>query len=221
MSDRRLRVGPVLVAFCCAWFGCAVASIDRGITVDGLELAGFTGQPARQLGDCAFNQRERALAERLLTLELQRRPRLTCDTDLQAFARMRARDIASRGYFGHVTPENLGPNDLLRAQGFELPGYYSSGRGNTIEALVGGFEDVEDVLHRLLDSPDHRAHLLGEEDIFAEQDLFGIAYLREWDTPHVDHWVIIIARRARPEDPQFLCEPPPGGCRVLSGGATD
>jgi hypothetical protein len=90
-------------------------------------------------------------------------------------------------------------------------------RGNTIEALVGGLADADEVLGRLLDSRDHRSHLLGEDPVFRDQDLFGVAYLRELDTPHVEHWVIIIARKARPDDPRYFCEPPPGGCWLLGG----
>lgn len=161
---------------------------------------------------CAPSRKERALAELITRDPEQRRAVLVCDPLLEAVARERARDMATRRYFRHHTPEGVGPNDLLRARGFDLPGSYPTGRANTVEAIVGGFPDPKEVWEQLKGSTLHRAHTLGEDPTYLEQDLFGIGYVHEWHTPQVDFWVVLIARRAVPGEAEMLCSPPPSEC---------
>jgi uncharacterized protein YkwD len=161
---------------------------------------------------CAFSPKEQALAQLLVAKPTQLRPALTCDPLLTTLARERAQDMAKRRYFRHDNPEGVGPNDFLRRRGFPLPGSYPNGRANTVEAIVGGYSDPREVWEELLGSAVHRPQVRGEEATFLEQDLFGIGYFKDWDTPQVDFWVVLIARRAAPDEPETLCSPPPSEC---------
>ena len=169
-----------------------------------------------ELGDCELSAQERSFVEALATHPGQRRSELICDPVLVGFAAARAADMADRGYFGHVDPDNAGPNRRLRESGYPLPEHYRGGRTNNVESLLGGIGDPGRAVAELADSRDHRPHLLGEDPFYAEQDRFGIAYLRDPDTPQVDIWVLIIARPERPDDPRLYCTPAPG--RWLSVG---
>ena len=160
---------------------------------------------------CRMSAAEHRLAG-LLTGDPQRRSRLECDPELQAFARQRARDMAERGYLSHLTPERKGPNQLLRERGFPLPPSYPDGISNSIESITGGIRSAREVWRVLTDSSTHRSHLLGQDPEFLEQDRYGVAYHRDLYSPHVDYWVIVIARRARAGEPELLCTPEPAEC---------
>lgn len=163
------------------------------------------------LGACALDDNELILFQKLI--EHSKNPHdLSCDPTLQTFAEFRARDMATRGYLSHISPEHRGPNQMLRDASYPLPDIYRDGLANNVESIVGGIESPDAVWKALLASPAHRAHLLGEGAGFDEQDELGVAYARNLYAPHVDYWVIVIARRARPDDPRVICTPPPATC---------
>jgi uncharacterized protein YkwD len=62
-----------------------------------------------------------------------------------------ADDMLERSYFGHRTPEGLGPSERAREEG------YGSG---TAENLVEGRLSAEEALRSWLDSPPHRRNIL-------------------------------------------------------------
>ena len=165
---------------------------------------------------CDLSEPERRM-EMLLLGDGQRRPALRCRHELQAFARQRARDMAERRYLSHVTPERRGPNQLLRDRGYPLPPSYQGGLSNNVESIVGGIRTPADVWRALTLSATHRGHILGEDPDFLDQDEFGVAYYRDVYAPHVDYWVIVIARRSRPDEPPVLCTPQPAECFKVPG----
>lgn len=179
-------------------------------------LEKYLSPSAAEPGPCDLNREESALARQLTESRLQRRGHLVCNPRLVAFARARARDFAERGYFSHVTPDRVGPNDLLRNWGYELPDYYSRGLSNNVEAIAGGLTGPEAVWEALLASDAHRVHLLGELSFYREQDEFGVAYYYDPDTPHTHYWVVVVARPPKPGDPRLICTPAPGPCFRLS-----
>ena len=168
--------------------------------------------PVAAAADCLLAGRAAELAVMISASTEQHRELLICDPRLVAFAESRARDMAERGYFGHVGPDNLGPNALLVADGFPLPDAYPLGRNNSVESIVGGLSRPADVLDELLSSSRHRPQILGESRFFHEQDRYGIAYVYAPATPEVDLWVIVFAREADPDEPELDCTPPPGVC---------
>jgi uncharacterized protein YkwD len=166
--------------------------------------------------DCLPEGRAGVLGEMLAAHQAQQRVAMTCDPRLVAFAKARAADMAARGYFGHVNPDNIGPNELLVATGFLLPNTYSGGRNNNIESIVGGLPRPSEVLEALLGSTRHRPQVLGENPFFQSQDRFGVAYIYAPQTPQVDIWVVVFAREANPDEPDLNCTPPPGECFLRS-----
>jgi uncharacterized protein YkwD len=181
-------------------------------------LESYLAPPATEPGPCDLSREESALARQLTDKRLQQRRRLVCNPRLVTFARARARDFAERQYFAHVTPDRVGPNDLLRAWGYSLPDHYSRGLSNNVEAIAGGLAGPEAVWKALLDSTAHRVHLLGELPFYQEQDEFGIAHYYDPDTPHSHYWVVVLARPRKPGDPRMICTPAPGPCFNLSDG---
>jgi len=192
--------------------GCAPAG-GSGLV---MAIAAEPGQASPQrvstaLGNCTLDDNELHLFRKLIGYS-DNRSHLECSDTLQAFAESRARDMATRGYLSHTSPEHRGPNRMLRDAGYPLPDIYRDGLANNVESIVGGIESPDAVWEALLASPAHRAHLLGEGAGFDEQNELGVAYARNIYAPHVDYWVIVIARRARPEDPELICTPPPATC---------
>lgn len=89
---------------------------------------------------CQPNDLERVIAERMLAHPEQAHPVLRCDPLLERFARDRARDMGTRGYFSHITPEGLGPNVLLRQAGYPLwSGYSNANTANSVEIMYAGW----------------------------------------------------------------------------------
>ncbi|MBC7104585.1 MAG: sporulation protein [Firmicutes bacterium] len=93
---------------------------------------------------------------RMLTLVNQARARsglapLTADPELVRLARLKARDMIARGYFGHQSPTYGSPFDMLRAAGVS---YRYAGEN------LAGAPDVESAHANLMASPGHRANIL-------------------------------------------------------------
>jgi uncharacterized protein YkwD len=129
--------------------------------------------------------------------------------------------MARRRYVSHVTPDRRGPNRMLRESGYPLPDTYLNGLANNVESIVGGIEAPEKVWRALVESPDHRPHVLGEDAAFLAQDEFGVAYYRDIYAPHVDYWVVVIARRPRPGEQEVICTPAPSICFRVCTDAVD
>jgi uncharacterized protein YkwD len=88
-------------------------------------------------------------------------PPLVWDGRLGVAADIKAEEMNAYNYFSHQSPvSGLWPNDLVRTTGYPLPGAFRVGR-NSVESLFAGVPEL-DGLARLLASPTHRPHLLGE-----------------------------------------------------------
>jgi hypothetical protein len=84
---------------------------------------------------------------------------------LDAAAKMKAEDMASKGYFAHISPEGLAPWHWMKQTGYN---YTYAG-----ENLAINFSDSEDVIKAWLNSPAHRENLFSRH--FTE---IGIATAR-------------------------------------------
>jgi uncharacterized protein YkwD len=78
-------------------------------------------------------------------------PPLAPNPLLDRVSQEHAEDMLARSYFGHRTPEGLGPTERARADG------YRSGIG---ENLVEQRFSVDEALKAWLESPDHRRNIL-------------------------------------------------------------
>lgn len=109
----------------------------------------FAAATAR-LGD-----RERIAAEMLSRVNDVRRraglPPLAPNPLLDRVSQEHAEDMLAHSYFGHRTPEGLGPSDRARADG------YGPGIG---ENIVEQRFSAEEALEAWLDSPGHRRNIL-------------------------------------------------------------
>lgn len=168
---------------------------------------------ANEPATCMLSDEEALLAKFLEQHPDQSREDLVCDPRLMDFARSRAKDMADRDYFGHVTPDRKGPNALLRATGYEIPKYYVGGVANSIESILGGERSPAKAWRLLTESPVHRKHLLGQGETYAEQTHYGVAYLHQPESQYAHYWVVVIVKPGAAERP-MTCTPAPPVCIV-------
>jgi hypothetical protein len=74
------------------------------------------------------------------------------DARLDAAAQLKLADMARRGYFAHVTPDNRQPWDFILQAGYR---YRSAG-----ENLAKGFQDSTVLVRAWMGSPSHRANIV-------------------------------------------------------------
>lgn len=111
----------------------------------------------------------------------QRRQVLVLDDELARVARLRCADMYARAYLAHTTPDGIGPNRFLVQNGVSLPDGYDGRRtANNVESLRLGPDDVGGCLAALLDSPGHRAHILGD-GWWGGQRRIGVGVGPSWD----------------------------------------
>ena len=90
---------------------------------------------------------------------------LKADNVLQIAAEAKARDILSRSYFAHVSPDGTEPWDFIKDAGFK---YSFAG-----ENLAINYESALELQNDFMNSPNHRENLLSP--LFSE---IGIAVAR-------------------------------------------
>lgn len=133
--------------------GVGAAAVDGGtlyVFLLGWHEGDFFAAATAGLGD-----RTRVEAEMLARINDVRRqaglPALALNPLLDRISQEHADDMLLRSYFGHRTPEGLGPSDRARADG------YAAGIG---ENLVEQRYSVQEALDAWLDSPPHRRNIL-------------------------------------------------------------
>lgn len=107
----------------------------------------------------------------------QGRPELVKNDTLMDVAKYRVEDMLKHKYTAHTNLEGLGPNKLARNAGYAFPDNYGTEfDANNIESLAGGFTNMQEAFDGLLESPGHKAHILGLSQNFASQTNYGIYY---------------------------------------------
>lgn len=154
--------------------------------------------------ECGLDPRAQQLARLIIEDPLQQRLQLSCHSILAQAAADKAKQMAEHGRVDHFVG-GMGANQRLRALGYPLPPYYSSITGNSVEAVAGGYTSAAEVWEAFKSSSRHRSHLLGETAFFAEQNHLGVGFYYKWHSPHLEYWVVYIAREARADDPKQLC----------------
>ncbi|NJN84312.1 MAG: hypothetical protein HC802_19890 [Caldilineaceae bacterium] len=145
---------------------------------------------------CSLNDEEKALETLFLSDPNQKRQTVRCDLTLSAVARGRAQDMAERDYFGHINPDGIGPNYLVRQEGYPLPSYYSRALdGNNIESIGAGFVEAAELWEKWKGSPGHREHVLGLQNFYRTQIEYGIGYATDDASTYRRYWVLITAKR--------------------------
>ncbi|OUS23880.1 hypothetical protein A9Q98_14555 [Thalassotalea sp. 42_200_T64] len=144
-----------------------------------------------EIEQCGNSPQAQQPAQFIINDAEQQRATLRCNPLLTKIAIEKAAAMVEHGIVQH----NLGgsPNARLRSYGYKLPEYYGLLLSNQVEAITGGYTTAE-VWHAFKNSDTHRKHLLGELEFYLEQDGIGIAFLREWQTPHVEYWVVYLTK---------------------------
>jgi uncharacterized protein YkwD len=81
-------------------------------------------------------------------------PPLRVDARLRRAARGHSADMARRGFTAHHDPDGVTPADRMRAQGYPQP---------AAENIARGHSRPHAVMHAWMNSPGHRANVLGAE----------------------------------------------------------
>lgn len=153
---------------------------------------------ATPLGAIAATSVEIELACRIWLHPAQGRTAMLWHPVLHEVARAHACDMAHRDYFGHVSPEGVGPNVRAASAGYRLPDWYDADeQGNNIESLALRAPTSSPVvtLEQWIASPDHRRHVLAESEFRSEQFDTAIGYCaveRDGMTRH--YWAFLSAR---------------------------
>jgi hypothetical protein len=145
---------------------------------------------------CGMSETELGLAAILVAHPQQGRGQMVCDPILARVARARAADMAARAYFGHVNPDGVGPDYLVRQAGYALPDMYGTDvRVNMVESIAAGFGLTSaDAAWAVWDQSDvHRTHLLGRISFSAAQARYGIGHVSVDGSPFTNYWVFISA----------------------------
>lgn len=148
---------------------------------------------SEQLVNCGNNEEARSLFKLITEDTGQKRSVIRCNKILTDAAEAKAQKMLD---FGLVT-HNLGgsPNSHLVASGYKLPSHYGyEYNSNQVEAIAGGYSNANEVWDAFKRSEGHRTHLLGEHEFYIEQDEIGIGFVKNWNSPHVEYWVVYLTK---------------------------
>lgn len=153
-----------------------------------------------EASECGNSEQAIELVNLIKNDKIQKRTNIRCNKLLALAAEEKAKKMAEFGLVAH----NLGgsPNSHLTEIGYLLPEHYGTEfNSNQVEAIAGGYSDATDVWKAFKNSKTHRAHLLGEHEFYLEQDEIGIAFIKKWESPHVEYWVVYLAKSYQKKQP--------------------
>lgn len=148
---------------------------------------------ADELDTCGNNEQARLLVKLINEDKDQNRTNIRCNSMLTEAAVAKAERMSEFGLVLH----NLGgsPNSRLRDIGYKLPEHYGHEfNSNQVEAIAGGYSSAEEVWDAFKRSDSHRTHLLGVHEFYLEQDEIGVAFVKKWESPHVEYWVVYLTK---------------------------
>ncbi len=114
------------------------------------------GGPSTPSGDCGSAVEREQLRLTNADRSSQGLPALRCDPRLAEVARAHSRDMAVRDFFDHTNPDGEQPWDRMRRHG--IRDFSSAG-----ENIAYGYPTAEAVEEGWMDSPGHRANILGRD----------------------------------------------------------
>ncbi len=148
--------------------GVGVAPGDGGTAVVLLfatPRSSWLRQQVRPLEDLASVRREALERVNLARREDGKAP-VTIDPDLDRAAQAHADDMVERGYYGHVSPQGVGPQDFVQATGYPPYAFLA-------ENIAKGLYTPTEAVERWLDSPHHRENILDRRSV---QTGLGVAW---------------------------------------------
>ncbi|AUD78662.1 CAP domain-containing protein [Kangiella profundi] len=146
---------------------------------------------------CGLNDKARELAKLIITHKDQKRPILQCNALLAEIADKKAKEMAKLGKVSHDGPGGT-PDKRLVDAGYPLSLPTAVIGNNHVESVMGGTSHAEEALDYFANSYAHRIHIFGEHPFYMEQYEIGVGHAEEWYSPHIDYWVVYIAKAERP-----------------------
>ncbi len=114
---------------------------------------------------------EQAIADDMVGNSDQGRPYMVLDPIIEAVARARAEDMATRNYFSEVNPDGVAANYLLTQAGYKLPSWWSTAPAtNYVESIAAGSSDPATIWTAWMNSPPHKEHLLAQNSFLRHRD---------------------------------------------------
>ena len=92
---------------------------------------------------------------------------------LRQAAQWHSEYIEANDYFAHCTKEGDCPNRIIKNFGCNHP--YNE-NGNAVESLVRGTSDARAAYNALVNSPSHKQHLHGLNDMTKKQIYYGVGF---------------------------------------------
>lgn len=132
---------------------------------------------------------------------LKSMPNLVWNDTLAKVAEEKAMDMAANSYFAHVNKKGEGINILIHKAGYVLPKeFLKNKKDNFFESIAMGQASGVEVIQALIldkgiNPPDHRKHLLGMKEFWANCYDIGIGYARSENPQILSYTCIIIAKR--------------------------
>lgn len=154
-----------------------------------------TASAATVEDECSANAQAAWMLSLIRRAAWQRRAEVRCHPVLVAAAQSKADEMARLIYASHTSPTGAGPNDNVRAHGYELPEWYGSGpEANNVESFAAGFpySAPEIVLAAWQTSPSHWQHVAALHPFFVGQECAAVGYSH---TPggFYHYWVFLSA----------------------------
>lgn len=125
----------------------------------------------------------------------QNEPALHINSALTAAAQAKANDMAAKGYWSHVSPDGTQPWSFIESAGYN---YQAAG-----ENLAYGFGTSEQVVSAWMNSPEHRANVLGA----SYQDV-GFASANIPNYQHEGPQTVVVALYGTPVAADSMAIPP-------------
>ncbi|WP_293943372.1 MULTISPECIES: CAP domain-containing protein [unclassified Sphingobacterium] len=172
-----------------AWAQRAI--VDRGQAKEAYEL----------LNKIRTNPEKYKRELKLFNLRKITRTKLNWNKQLAEVAEYRAKDMAKRGYFDHVSPEGYGPNYFIEEAGYHLnQSWVKKRNANNFESIAANRASATDAIKALIigkEAPGyhHRTHLLGMDQWNGSLYDIGIGYVKcRGAKPYESYLVVIIAK---------------------------
>lgn len=109
---------------------------------------------------------------------------LNWNDKLAKAAEFRAKDMANRDYFEHITPEGIGPNYYISKAGYYLNAdWLKDIKANNFESIAANHATAVDAIKAFIigkDSPGfmHRKHILGMDNWYGSLYDIGIGFAK-------------------------------------------
>ena len=142
------------------------------------------------MSSCGVNKQAKQLAQLIINSKHQQREELTCDKQLANIAYLKAQELAKADKIQHNI-DNITPNEFVTQRGIKLPAVYLV-LGNQVEAIQGGTKTAKQAYDSFLNSEQHKAHLLGENEFYKQQTHMGVGFFFDKNKQYEYYWVVYV-----------------------------